>query len=244
MTVILTSSPTGPLDKERTVGLDRKNRFVETLTERWRAGARCLLISASPSQPQFNDQMRDHLAQSLETCALTASVFDIWDDRAEDVSEETLCSYDVVVLGGGHVPTQNAYFRRLDLREKLKRFDGMVIGISAGSMNSAGLVYAMPELPGEATDPAYARFVEGLGLTGVNIIPHYQMIKDTVLDGKRVFEEMAYPDSMGHVFLAIPDGGYLLSEAGVETVYGEAYRIADGSIELFCEENQTRILNG
>ena len=70
-----------------------------------------------------------------------------------------LCAYDVIFLGGGHVPTQNAFFHRIGLREKIRNFDGIVIGISAGSMNSADVVYAQPELPGEAADESYQRFL-------------------------------------------------------------------------------------
>lgn len=244
MTVILTSSPTGPLDKSRIVdGLDTKNGFIETLRKRWKADAKCLLIAASPAEPQCSDGMRDHLRGALEQSGLTVSAFDVWDDRTQDFSQAVLCTYDVIVLGGGHVPTQNAFFRRIELREKLLAFSGIVIGISAGSMNSADVVYAQPELPGESIDPAYQRFIPGLGLTRVNILPHYQMIRDTELDGKRVFEDITYPDSVGREFIALPDGGYLLSEQGSETLFGEAYRIADGKIEQICREDEQLVLS-
>lgn len=244
MTVILTSSPTGPLDKSRDeVDLDIRNGFVEILRARWKAEARCLLVAASPAEPQCSDGMRDHLRGALEQSGLTVSVFDVWDDRTRDFSQAVLCTYDVIVLGGGHVPTQNAFFQRIALRDKIRAFSGMVIGISAGSMNSAEVVYAQPELPGESVDPTYERFIPGLGLTKVNILPHYQMIRDTELDGKRVFEDITYPDSVGREFIALPDGGYLLSEQGTETIFGEAYRIADGNIEQICRENEQRILS-
>ena len=244
MTVILTSSPTGPLDKSRIVdGLDTKNGFIETLRKRWKADAKCLLIAASPAESQCSDGMRDHLRGALEQSGLTVSAFDVWDDRTQDFSQAVLCTYDVIVLGGGHVPTQNAFFQRIELREKLQAFSGMVIGISAGSMNSADVVYAQPELPGESVDPAYRRFIPGLGLTKVNILPHYQMIRDTELDGKRVFEDITYPDSVGREFIALSDGGYLLSEQGRETIFGEAYRIADGNIDQICREDEQLILS-
>ena len=240
MTVILTSSPTEPLDRSR---LEAKNGFIEVLRKRWKADARCLLIAASPAEPQCSDGMRDNLRAALEQSGLTVSAFDVWDDRTQDFSQTVLCTYDVIVLGGGHVPTQNEFFQRIELRGKLQAFAGMVIGISAGSMNSADEVYAQPELPGESVDPAYERFIPGLGLTQVNILPHYQAIRDTELDGKRVFEDITYPDSIGREFIALPDGGYLLSEQGTETVFGEAYRIAEGKIEQICRENETIILS-
>ena len=239
MIVFLTSSPTGPLDKSRIVdGFDPKNRLIENLEERWKAEARCLLISASPAQPEFADGMRDHMREALRLSGFSCGAFDIWDDRTADFSEEVLRSYDVVFLGGGHVPTQNAFFQRISLREKIKQFEGLVIGISAGTMNSADVVYAQPELEGEATNPDYKRFITGLGLTKINVLPHYQMIKNSVLDGMRVFEDITYADSMGREFIALVDGSYILCENGTETICGEAYRIADGVLEQICEENQ------
>lgn len=240
MIVFLTSSPTGPLDRSRNVeGFDTKNRLVENLKERWTEHARCLLISAAPAEFAMADGMRAHMVDAMGISGLSVNTCDIWDDRTEDFSAEVLASYDVVFLGGGHVPTQNAFFRRIGLREKMAQFEGMVIGISAGTMNSADVVYAQPELEGESVDPDYKRFIPGLGLTQINVLPHYQMIKDAVLDGQRVFEDISYSDSMGREFYALVDGTYILCENGAETIWGEAYRIADGVLTQICEEDQT-----
>lgn len=240
MTVFLLSSPTGPLDRSRTVeGFDTKNKLVDNLKRRWVDNARCLLISAAPAEAEFADGMRAHMMRAMGISGLSVGVYDIWDDRTEDFSAEVLCSYDVVFLGGGHVPTQNAFFQRIGLRDKIARFQGLVIGISAGTMNSADVVYAQPELEGESVDPEYRRFLPGLNLTKINVLPHYQMIRDTVLDGKRVFEDITYSDSAGRAFYALVDGSYILCENGVEMLWGEAYRIADGVLTRACEENQT-----
>ena len=240
MTAFLTSSPTGPLDRSRIVeGFDTKNKLVENLKERWVENARCLLISAAPAEAEFSDGMRAHMVEAMGISGLSVSICDIWDDRTVDFSVEVLKSYDVVFLGGGHVPTQNTFFRRIGLREKMAQYDGLVIGISAGTMNSADVVYAQPELEGESIDPNYQRFVPGLGLTKINVLPHYQMIKDAVLDGQRVFENITYSDSVDRVFYALVDGTYIICENGVETIWGEAYRIADGVLTQICEEDQT-----
>lgn len=63
------------------------------------------------------------------------------------------------------------------------------------------------------------------------------------LDGSRLYEEITYGDSWGKRFLVLPDGSYLLSIDGVETVYGEAYVIADGRMEKICEEDQVTAWN-
>lgn len=229
--LFLTSSPTGPLDGSRRVeGLDEMNGFVDNLKRFWKEKARCLMIAATPDAFAENDEMTGFFAGALETSGLTISAFDLWDGRTEDTSEEALCSYDVIFLGGGHVPTQNRFFCELKLREKLQAYSGIIIGISAGTMNSADEVYAQPELEGESVDPGYQRWITGLGLTKTQIIPHYQMVKDNWLDGKRLYEDITYKDSYGKRFVVLTDGSYLLQENGVETVYGEAYVITDGNL--------------
>ena len=239
MTIFLTSSPTGPLDNSRAVdGIDEKNSFLVNLKRYWKENARCLIISAFPADDKANDNMQNGMANAIRRSGLSLCKFDVWDDRTKDYSTDSLCSYDVVFLGGGHLPTQNEFFHRINLREKIHKFEGIIIGISAGSMNSAEVVYAQPEMPGEAIDPEYKRFLPGLGLTETNILPHYQMVKDWVLDGMRLYEEIAYGDSFGREFLVLPDGSYLMIEDGKEIVVGEAYCITGAKIEQICKDNQ------
>lgn len=159
MIIFLTSSPTGPLDGSRKVdGLDERNGFVENLQSCWKENARCLMIAASLAEHEKNREMTDFFCDAVKKVGLTVSVFDLWEDET-GTSKEALHSYDVIFLGGGHVPTQNDFFRQLQLRENIKEFEGIVIGISAGTMNSADVVYAQPELPGESMDPGYSRYM-------------------------------------------------------------------------------------
>lgn len=138
--------------------------------------------------------------------------------------------------------TENAFMKKLGLKEKLKNYSGIVIAWSAGSMNCAEIVYAGPELEGEAIDSNYQRWISGLGLTKVNIFPHFQSLTEEVLDGLRVIEDITYADSMGHEFLALNDGSYLMIEDGTETVYGKAYRIKDGCQEQICKDGESVVL--
>ncbi|MBR6090366.1 MAG: hypothetical protein IKP86_10560 [Anaerolineaceae bacterium] len=124
----------------------------------------------------------------------------------------------------------------------MKNFDGTVLGISAGSMNAASIVYAQPEEEGEAADPNYRRFLKGLGLTNVMLLPHYQDTKDRILDGKKLFEEVTYPDSFGRQFIAICDGSYLYADGIAERICGEAYLIQNGTIRKICDEGEEYFL--
>ena len=110
------------------------------------------------------------------------------------------------------------------------------MGISAGTMNCARTVYVQPELPDESIDPGFVRFAPGLGLTEYMLLPHYQRAQHFTLDGRRLYEDITYADSMGHAFLALVDGSYIEQHGGRATLRGEAYRIADGQLTQICRE--------
>ena len=149
---------------------------------------------------------------------------------------DDLENIDVLILAGGHVPTQNRFMKRLRLRERLKNYYGIVVAWSAGSMNCADIVYAGPELEGEAVDPHYERWIQGLGITGFNIFPHFQSLREDSLDGLRLIEDITFADSVGHEILALNDGRYLVLNDGETILYGAAYSIKDREIVQICED--------
>ena len=166
MVIFLTSSPTGPLDGSRQVdGLDKKNHFVDQLRKYWKEHSRCCIIAASPDAYEQNDEMCDFFRETFLKEHFSIQCFDLIDRRYSDFTKDELQQYDVILLGGGHVPTQNQFFKDIQLREKIKDFDGIIIGISAGSMNSADIVYCQPEEDGEAINPEFQRWISGLNLT-------------------------------------------------------------------------------
>ena len=200
---------------------------------------RALFICSSPDGWEITDFYANATKVIIEDAGFIFEQFRILDSRNESAAAELVRASDLLILSGGHVPTQNRFFEKIHLREIMKDYDGIVIGISAGSMNSAEEVYAQPEEEGEAIDPSYQRFLSGLGLTKINLLPHYQEVKDDILDGLKVFEDVAYPDSMGKTFYAIPDGSYLFVKDGKEELRGEAYRVKDGSISRISSPGET-----
>ena len=217
------------------------NGLLDSLKAHWTDNASVLFIAASSEDAERNDGICACFAAAFPMSGLSLRRIDCCDARREELVKR-LKEYDVIILSGGHVPTQNAFFEKLGLKEQLKDYNGIVIGISAGTMNCAETVYAQPEIPGETEDPDYDRFMPGLGLTKVMVLPHWQEIKDDTLDGKRILEDITLPDSMGRTFYALHDGSYILSENGTEQVYGEAYRIRDGMMEKICDNGQRVLL--
>ena len=217
--------------------LIQHNGLLDSLKSIWKQNASVLIICADPYDYDKNDSVCACLRESFPMSGLSISHIDKCDGRNPNAIDN-LDGIDVLVLAGGHVPTQNKFMEQLHLRERLHSYQGIVVAWSAGSMNCANIVYAGPELEGEAIDPSYERWITGLGLTNINIFPHFQSLKDDYLDGMRLIEDITFADSIGHEIIALNDGSYILIADGKSTIYGEAYIIKDGRQRQICKDGE------
>ncbi len=228
--LFLSSSPFD--EPERILNLE--NRFVERLAMSLRNAKKALFIAADPDNSDGTDAFALDVREALKCSGIVFEEYSVLDSRNCECAEELVTNSEFIILAGGHVPTQNRFFEKISLRELMAEYEGVVMGISAGTMNSADVVYAQPELDGEAVDETYQKFLTGLNLTKYMILPHYQYTKNLMLDGKRLFDDITYSDSHGQVFYALPDGSYLYAKDGVEKICGEAYLIKDGTCVQIC----------
>ncbi len=246
MTLFLTSSIGASIRDENgerlPCALDSSNSFVDNLKQRWPEHPNCLIISSDPDNTQMNDFFKDIYNEAFKLTGLPLSSIEVCDSRNENKISGLLRSNNIVILAGGHVPTENSFFMRIRLNELIKDYKGIVIGISAGTMNCADIVYAQPELEGEALDPEYKRYIPGLGLIKINVFPHFQDLRELTLDGLRILEDISFTDSYTRPIYALNDGSYILSENGTEVLYGEAYLISKGSIRQICENGKSLVL--
>lgn len=216
--------------------LIQRNGFLERLKSIWVDNARILIVCGDPNDYRKNDKLCDDLKESFFMSGLSVSYIDKCDNRNHAVVDD-LKNIDVIILTGGHVPTQNRFFAELELRERLSNYNGIIVAWSAGSINCADIVYAGPEFEGEAIDPHYERWITGLGITDINIFPHFQKLKDDYLDGMRLIEDITFADSMGHEIVALNDGSYIMINDEQTILYGEAYMIKDGKQTQICKED-------
>ena len=246
MTLFLTSSPCDDNVPEG-CGLPciyfERNEFVANLQRYVAPGGRFLVIAAWPDEHDRNDDIARSFAGCFSWHGMGFSAVNVLDSRNQDRAPELIAQSDVIMLAGGHVPTENAFFKQIGLRALLANYPGVIMGVSAGSMNAADTVYVQPEEAGEAVDPCFVRWTQGLGLTDKNILPHYNMVRDNILDGLRLFEDVTYPDSAGHPLYVLPDGSYILDTEEGSTLYGEAYLLHNGVRELICREGESITLN-
>ena len=236
--LFLTSS-TGEITYENGIitvkGFFTKNDFVKNLKNNWKDKSKILYITADPNSEETNNSIIESFKNSFYISNLSYNTIDLCDGYKNN---QNLEEYDVIILGGGHVPTQNKFFKEINLAGRIKKFEGLIIGISAGTMNSAEVVYAQPELEGEAIDPKYERFLKGLNLTKFQVLPHYYSLKDEKLDGFRIIEDISFGDSVGRCFYVLPDGSYIYQTKNECYLYGEGFIIKDKEMTKICEDKQ------
>lgn len=234
VTYFLTSSPC----VDGSPALNPANGFVDELRSALPPSCAALFTCSDPDQPSLTYVFAEDMAGSFGEIGVTFTAAEVLERENQDRCGELVDRADLIFLVGGHVPTQNGFFQEIGLRERLQGWDGVAVGVSAGSMNAAEVVYAQPEEPGEAIDPEYRRFLPGLGLTRHNIVPHYNQDKDWTLDGLRLYEDITYADSMGRQFYALVDGSYILGQDGREELWGEACLIENGTLTQLSRENE------
>lgn len=221
MTVFLTSSPFTE-DGEHLI----ENDFLTELKKVWKK-ANVLNIASFPDAYEISDEYSKRHERIFREAGFEIDEWIDLDHRNSSDAAALIKKCNVVMLNGGHCMTEMKFFNELGLKNLLEGFDGIIIGVSAGSMNAAKMVYAPEELEEELDDPNFVREYEGLGLTEVNIYPHYDLYKDMYLRDKRMMEDIVYKDSIGKEILILPDGSYLLIKDGKNEVHGRHYILKD-----------------
>lgn len=244
MTLFLTSSPCIGWAGD----LNPANGFLSRLRKALPHPLHCLLITSAPDDKEMTDRMAWDMREIFGRADLAFDKYEVLDRRTQRYEARMICDANFIILCGGHVPTENKFFKEIHLRARLSRFNGVVMSISAGSMNAADIVYASPELDGESIDPNYMVYLRGLGLTDVNILPHFEMIRESRLDGRLLIKDIVARHSYTLPVYCLNDGTYLLitnaekKEKRRTELHGEAYRMKDGKLDLICHDGECKLI--
>lgn len=236
MVLFITSSPY--IEGADRAILNPDNEFVFRLKAVLPPNPRALFVCADPDSHDMTCRFGADTVSAFCLAGMAFSSYAVLDGQNMEQAPLLVENSDLIIFAGGHVPTQNEFLLRCGLRELLKDYPGAVMGISAGSMNLAAQVYVQPEEPGESA-PEFRRFAPGLGLTEVNILPHYQKVKNAILDGRRLYEDITFADSWGQTFFVLPDGSWIYQDEEELTLLGKGMMIRNGVMELLTLDGET-----
>ena len=123
MILFLTSSPfLGFL-----MPFNDENEFILRL-RRDTTGGRCaLFVTSDPEDVPFTEKFAQAVQNSLFRAGIDFPRYRILDGRNKEKTEELVEEADFIILAGGHVPTQNAFFQEIGLKECMKKYRGVVM---------------------------------------------------------------------------------------------------------------------
>ena len=227
--------------KKIVTNCDNSNGFVDELKRHICKIDNLVYVASDPFAFDISDEKCKFIAKGLTLDGFDVNKAVVIDDRFKGNIKKQLLSADVIFLAGGHVPTQNNYFKQIGLKEILQNYDGIVIGQSAGSMNSASIVYCQPEYEEELLNKNFQKRLTGLGLTDIMLMPHMNRAKIDTLLGKTTYQ-LCLEDSFDFPHYGIEDGGFIEIVNGVATAYGKTVFIKNGFETVLCENGQKIVI--
>ncbi|MBQ7798443.1 MAG: Type 1 glutamine amidotransferase-like domain-containing protein [Clostridia bacterium] len=213
------------------------NHFVDRLKSYKQKIRNFVFIPGYPDGASKTDEYSNIIIQALNFDGFGIENLVIIDHRFDGNIEKTILSADCVFLGGGHVPTQNAYFKEIGLKQILDKYDGVVIGQSAGSMNCAEIVYAQPEIEEEFYDKSFKKLITGLGLTEIKVMPHMNRAKTDCIDGITTYD-MCLEDSKTITHYGISDSGFIEINGDKAISFGPTVLFKGGKCIELCGEGE------
>ncbi len=236
MKILLTSIlPTDDYDIDTDIAtpiaMPNRNNLLDILKENISKRDRLVLIANDPENIEKMDTKIDVIGTSFALSGLPFKEVIAIDNRNYKNAKDIILNSDAIILCGGKCIRQMDFFNKMGLKNILKEYTGLAIGISAGSMNLGQTIANFPE---ELSDMGGEKWIQGLDYHNSIIIPHfdgecgkYQFISP---DGINIAGDYILPMSHEKELIAIPNYSYILIDNDNYTYYGDAYKLTKGKI--------------
>ena len=135
---------------------------------------------------EITDWYCNHFLKMFSDCGITFGSVDVIDSRMpKETAQDTVRNADVLWLAGGDTPTQFAYLESYGLIPYIREQKGVIIGMSAGSINMAKTAVCTLTCKHDKLE-----IYEALRLVEFSVEPHFD--KDNITDELLVLSEK-YP---------------------------------------------------
>lgn len=228
---------------EEVVKCNNSNHFIDRLKAISPKYNKLVFIASNPDGNIKTDKYSKNLFDSLNLDNFEIKDLTIIDHRFSGNIEQAILSADLIFLAGGNVPMQNKYFKEINLKQILKKYNGVLVGQSAGSMNCSKIVYTQPEDDEEFDDPTYNRQISGLSLINFSVMPHMNVANLVDEKGHPSVMQMCLEDSHALPHYGICDYGFIEISGETITAYGKTFLIKDGKCTEICADNEHILLN-
>ena len=170
-----------------------------------------VFIASDFDDPHGNLHWAEEIRGNFGEIGVVFSGFHIVDHTVSPTqAEKYIRNAQIIWLSGGDTLRQIVSFEEYHLREQLMGFDGIIIGMSAGSINMADRVVLARNIYDNAPEMA---IYQGLGLVQINIEPHLDPLNVEHLDD--ILEASVHAPIYG-----LFDDSFILDDGQHTTIYG------------------------
>lgn len=236
--ILFLTSDVGASKKENGVRvvskLNNTNKFIEELQKYIIKGDNFLFVASDPDAFKINDSYGMLTFNSFNLSGFNFNKLHILDSRNKSEAENLVKKASIVFLAGGNTIRQMQFFEEINLSKLLREHSSIIIGQSAGSINLAKEAYCSPEDEEELNN---VRYFSGLGLTKINIEPHFK--NSPHFAQFDILEKILLEDSKKKPFIAITDGSYIIDDGKEQKIFGEAYAFSNGDYYQICQDEKS-----
>lgn len=217
--------------------LDNKNNIVECIKDNLKDNQTMLFIPSDINDKEKTNMYSSILFESFKLSGILFEEFIVLDDISK--TKEYVDKASLIFLSGGDTYIQNKLFSKMNLKQCLKNYNGLIIGQSAGTINMATKAYNSPEEM-EQSEPI---LFNGLGLVNINVEPHFIYNEDEFNEAELYQREDIIYNSYERKIYGQCDGSHIVIDDNNIKVYGETYLIHNGSIKLICKDKEVIKIN-
>lgn len=150
-------------------------------------------------------------------CGITFGSSTVIDSRiSKETAQDTVRNADVLWLAGGNTSTQFAYLESYGLIPYIREQKGVIIGMSAGSINMAQTAICTLTCEHDKLE-----IYEGLGLVEFSVEPHF--------DKNNISNELLEL-SKKHILYGICDDGAIICTENNTLYLGDIFLIDNGNV--------------
>lgn len=228
MNIILSSGPAFSVKKENggRKAIKLQNiELVEQIKKHVNRYKELLFICSDPDDYEKSESYKEIIEKSLSLSGIKFDFSDLLDSRNALFTRSLVKNSDLIILLGGDPITQMDFFNSIELKEKLKGYNGCLLGISAGSINLGKKCYCSQD-----EDFEHSMFYKGLGIVDLTIEPHFD------INDKDRIENILINDCMKQSFIALPNESFITIDDNDIHVFGDAYYFNEGNYKKLTKE--------
>ncbi len=220
--------------------VSNENGLVDQLkTALKKRGKVVFIASDMENTPDIVEDYAKIFFDSLKMVGIIFDKYYILDGTSIDKAKEYIKNADLIFLCGGDTYKQHLLLEKINLELLLSNYSGIVMGQSAGAINMAKHCFNSPE----ELDESEPVFFDGLGLTNINVEPHFVYDIKNFNENDKYQRNAIINESYNRSIYGQCNGSHIfIDNNGIKTIYGETYLISKGNIKKICENGQKIII--